>query len=210
MNVLYLDTSSSFLYCAFFCDDKKIFQIVEKLEKRMSECVLDTIKKKFDENNLSTDSVNKIILVNGPGSFTGVRIGITIAKVYGYALNVPVVTISSLYAMALSSEKECVHVPIIDARRGFVYTAVYNSNYKPIMEPKYMLLDSLCSYLAENGLSFEFISNDVFDFSTESYSPNFEKIIQMCKDIPPTNNMEINALYLKQTEAEEKLNDSTY
>ena len=45
-------------------------------------------------------------MVNGPGSFTGIRIGITIAKVYAWSLNIPITTISSLEAMAISSENE--------------------------------------------------------------------------------------------------------
>ena len=209
MNVLYLDTSSSFLYCAFFCDKKFVFEITEKLEKKMSECVLDTIKIKFDENNLSTNSVNKIILVNGPGSFTGVRIGITIAKVYGFALNVPIITISSLYAMALSSSKDSYHIPLIDARRGYVYAAIYDSNYNTILEPKYMLLSDLQSYIKSNNISGDYISNDLLGFNTDKYTPNYEKIVSLCSDNLPTNNMDVNALYLKHTEAEEKLYDNT-
>lgn len=209
MNVLYLDTSSSFLYCAFFCNKKIVFEITKKLEKKMSECVLDTIKTKFDENNLSTNSVNKIILVNGPGSFTGVRIGITIAKVYGFALNVPIITISSLYAMALSSSKDSYHIPLIDARRGFVYAAIYDTNYNTILEPKYMLLSDLQSYIKKNNIKGDYISNDLFDLNTDKYTPNYEKIVFMCSDNLPTNNMDVNALYLKRTEAEEKLYDNT-
>ena len=204
MRILYLDTSSSFLYCGLFDDDKEIFEIKENLGKKMSEEVLYRINAKFDENKISTDSVDKIILVNGPGSFTGVRIGITIAKVYSFALKIPVITISSLLAMSLSSKTNSVHVPIIDARRGYVFSGIYDEDSSVIMKDKYISLNELNNYLNSINKEYNYISNGLFDFEVESYNPDISLIVNKCKNMSATETHLINANYLKLTEAEEK------
>ena len=208
MRILYLDTSSSFLYCGLFDDDTEIFEVKENLGKKMSEEVLYRINSFFNEKKVSTDSVEKIILVNGPGSFTGVRIGITIAKVYSYMLKVPIITISSLYAMALSSKEKCIHVPIIDARRGYVFSAIYDENCEIIMKEKYISILELENNLSGIDKKYEFISNDEFEFSVNNYDPDIKEIVYKCKNMHSTDVHSVNAMYLKSTEAEEKKNDN--
>jgi len=204
MRILYLDTSSSFLYCALVDNNKCIFEIKELLGKKMSEETLFKINYFFNKNNISTDSVEKIILVNGPGSFTGVRIGITIAKVYAYMKNIPIITISSLYAMSVSCDFDRIHVPIIDARRGYVYAGIYDSDSNIIMEDQYISLTDLSKYVNKIAENFVYISNDDFEFDVINYNPNFLKIVEKCEHFNSTEIHKVNANYLKATEAEEK------
>lgn len=208
MKILYLDTSSSFLYCGLYENNEKIFEIKDNLGKRMSEEVLFKLNQKFEENDISTDSVEKIILVNGPGSFTGVRIGITIAKIYSLLLHIPIITISSLFAMSLSSQSNVLHVPLIDARRGYVYSAIYDSNSNTILNDCYISIEQLNDKLSKLNKEYVFISNDSFDFSVEKYDPNIKIIIEKCSDFPVVDINLVNAKYLKSTEAEEKKNAS--
>ena len=130
MTILYIDTSCSYLYTAIVKDGLLLSYKAEEFGQSLSEVALPKIVEMFQENNLSPKDVDKIIVVNGPGSFTGIRIGITIAKVYAWSTSIPITTISSLEAMAISSENNTVHVPILNARRGYVYTAIYDSSYK--------------------------------------------------------------------------------
>lgn len=205
MKILYLDTSSSFLYCGLVEDDKLIFEIKENYEKNLSKYTLFRIQQQFEENKISPDSVEKIILVNGPGSFTGIRIAVTISKVYAWALKIPIITISSLDAMAVSSDFETEYiVPLIDARRGYVYGAIYDKNLDTVLENKYISLDELNKILASCGKNYTFISNDKFDFDTDKYSPNIIKIVNKFKNKKETSPHMVNANYLKLTEAEEK------
>lgn len=208
MRILYLDTSSSFLYCGLFDDVKSIFTIKEFLGKKMSEEVLFKINQKFEEKKISTDSVEKIILVNGPGSFTGVRIGITIAKVYSLFMKIPIITISSLNAMSLSVKSELLHVPLIDARRGYVYAGVYNSDSTILLKDQYILLDDLKNYLQSLGKKYIFISNDFSEFDCLKYVPDICYIVEKSKNLSSTETHLVNANYLKSTEAEEKINDN--
>ena len=147
MRYLYIDTSSPYLYTAIVEDDKLISEVKEDCGQNMSIDALPKIVSMFKDNNLEAKDINKIIVVNGPGSFTGIRIGITIAKVYAWGLNIPITTISSLEAMALSSNSKKYHVPLINARRGFVFSAIYDENFNNILEPQHIKLDKLLTIL---------------------------------------------------------------
>ena len=92
--------------------------------QNLTEVTLPKIVSMFEKAKLQAKDIDKIIVVNGPGSFTGIRIGLTIAKVYAWSLKIPITTIYSLEAMSISSEGKKVHVPIINARRGYVFAAI--------------------------------------------------------------------------------------
>ena len=162
MRYLYIDTSSSYLYTAIVENGKLLSEIKEEFGQSLSEVALPKIASMFEKTNLEAKDINKIIVVDGPGSFTGIRIGITIAKVYAWSLNIPITTITSLEAMALSSDEEKVHVPMINARREYVYTAIYDKDYNELLKPQHIKLEDLLKEL-EKINEYEFISNDKFN-----------------------------------------------
>ena len=207
MRYLYIDTSSSFLYSAITEDDKVISEVKEEYGQSLSEVALPKIVEMFNKNSLSPKDVDKIIVVNGPGSFTGIRIGITIAKVYAWSLNIPITTISSLEAMSISSENKTNHIPMINARRGYVFAAIYDENLKEILKPQHIKLDELLEETKKLD-KYEFISNDEFDvdLKLESYNPNISKIVSCFKDKESINPHSVNPEYLKKTAAEEHVN----
>ena len=204
MRYLYIDTSSSYLYTAIVENEKLLSEIKEEFGQSLSEVALPKIASMFEKTNLEAKDINKIIVVDGPGSFTGIRIGITIAKVYAWSLNIPITTITSLEAMALSSDKESVHVPMINARRGYVYTAIYDKDYNELLKPQHMKLEDLLKEL-EKINEYEFISNDKFDGieNIKEYNPNLEKVVNYFKDKERVNPHAVNPEYLKLTAAEE-------
>ena len=203
MRILYIDTSSSYLYTSIVENDKLISEIKEEFGQSLSEVALPRIVSMFEDNNLSPKDIDKIIVVNGPGSFTGIRIGITIAKIYAWSLNIPITTIYSLEAMAISSPKDTYHVPILNARRGYVYTAIYDKDYKEVLKPCHILLTDLQEKLKDIK-GYEYISNDEFDdLELNSYSPDMVKVVNYFKDKENINPHAVNPEYLKLTEAEE-------
>lgn len=204
MKYLYIDTSSSFLYTAIVDNNKVISSKTEDFGQDLSKVALPNITKMFEEIKLSPKDVDKIIVVNGPGSFTGIRIGITIAKVFAWTLNKPITTISSLEAMAISSNNNLIHIPILNARRGYVYTAIYDQDYNELFPPKHIKLVDFKNELAKYS-QYEFISNDEFDedLELEPYMPNYAKIVNKFKDKENINPHAVNPNYLKLTEAEE-------
>lgn len=205
MITLYLDTTSSFLYCALKKESKILFEITKKLERNMSKEGLNLINNKMIENQISFKDINKIIVCNGPGSFTGIRIGVTLAKIIAWSNNIPVTQISSLKAMALSSNVQSEYfIPIINARRGYIYTGIYDKNNKPVLSDCYCTIDYLMEYISQNvNNNYTLISNDAFDFCVESYLPNYKKIFDNLKEYESINAHLLNANYLKRSEAEE-------
>ncbi len=202
MIVFYIDTSSSFLYSALYKDGIIINEIKEYLSKDLSVYSVDKISKMFNEVNLTPRDVNKIIAVNGPGSFTGIRIGITIAKLMAYTLDIPITTITSLEAMSESVETDKLVVPIINARHSCCYAAIYENN-KEIMKGVYLKLEKLILILKGLNKDYIFISNDDFDFECMKYNPDFKKIIDKYKDKECIPSHLVNPDYMKLTEAEE-------
>lgn len=205
--ILYIDTSSSYLYAAIVSDNEVKEEIKQEYGHQLSKVALPEIVTMFESSNITPQDITKIIVVNGPGSFTGIRIGITIAKVYAWSLKVPITTVTSLEAMAASSEKDLVRVPIIDARRGFCYAAIFDQNDKAVLEPTYITYEKLEEKL-KNISKYKIISNDQEKLPIkaevmESYDPNFIEIVKELKNKNEINPHAVNPNYLKLTEAEE-------
>lgn len=204
MKILYIDTSSSYLYAGIVSDDKLLCEVKKEFGHSLSEEALPNIAKLFAEKKLAAKDIDKILVVNGPGSFTGIRIGITIAKVYAWSLNIPIATLSALEVMALSSPSEMVHVPIINARRGYVFAAIYDQANKEMLSPRHIKLEELLQELQKQK-DYTFITNDEFEEieNIEKYNPDIEKVVNHFKNIEPINPHGVNPNYLKLTEAEE-------
>ena len=79
---LFLNTSSNFLNVVLFKDEAVLDELYLKLDKDLSKEALSNIKKMFDKNELEPSFIDEIICTRGPGSFTGLRIGVTISKIY--------------------------------------------------------------------------------------------------------------------------------
>jgi len=207
MKILYLDTSSSYLYAALYEEGIIIEEIKEKLDTELSTQTLPLLTELFTRSNIDPFSINKIILVNGPGSFTGIRIGVTIAKVYAWSKNISITTISGLEAMALSSIEDTDYIiPLIDARRNNVYTGIYTKDHVKVLKDQHTSLDDLLTTSIKLNGTISYITNDILELNhpSEPYVPNILKIIETYKDAKPVNPHEIDANYLKKTEAEEK------
>ena len=204
MKYLYIDTSSSYLNTALVDDNNLLASINEEFGQSLSEVVVPKIVSMFQENNIEPKDIDKIIVVNGPGSFTGIRIGITIAKVYAWSLNIPITTIDSLSAMALSSKENKIHIPMINARRGYVYGAIYDEDNRILLKPQHIKqVDLEKEY--QKYPNREIISNDELEINEQikSYTPDFLKIVNFYKDKENINPHAVNPEYLKLTEAEE-------
>ena len=208
MKYLYIDTSSAYLYTGIVEDNNLLIEKKEFLEHNLSKESLFIVSKMFEEANIKVDDIDKILVVTGPGSFTGIRVGLTFAKVYAWAKNIPIIGVSSLEAMAVSSDIDTNKVPMLNARRECVYTAVYSKENDVIFEPKHIKLSDFNNQL-EKLDNYQIISNDEeITMDKIPYNPNILEIVNHFKDREETNPHELNPTYLKNTAAEEALNDS--
>lgn len=205
MKYLYLDTSTSYLYAGVVSDNKILGQIKDKLDNDLSTFSLYLIEKMFHSIRITPKDIDKIIVVNGPGSFTGVRIGITIAKTWAWGLNIPITTISSLLAMAISFNIDTYKVPIIDARRGYYYASIYDQNNKVILKDCYIKREDLLNEINKSNQKFSFVSSSNLEENSIQYDPDILRIVEFTKDFDTTNPHAVNPNYLKATEAEEKM-----
>ena len=209
MKTLYIDTSSNFLYTAIVEDNNLIAEVKKEYGHELSKYALPDIVGMFESTNTEPKSIERIIVVNGPGSFTGIRIGITIAKTYAWSLNIPITTITSLEAMMLSCKVNKYYVPAIDARRGYVFSAIYSDKKEQILAPCHIKIEDLEQKLKDID-DYIIVTNDEVEITGEktSYDPDIKLIVDYFKDKENINPHAVNPDYLKLTEAEEsKLND---
>lgn len=127
---LFLDTSTKYLCIGIAKDHKVIYKFQQEAIKKQSELTIPFLQKALSEVNISLDDIDEVNVTIGPGSFTGIRIGMCIAKVLASMKNIPLKAIFSLNAYASLGKK----IVILDAKAKRVYLGIYNNNEKVIDE----------------------------------------------------------------------------
>ncbi|MDU2145181.1 MAG: tRNA (adenosine(37)-N6)-threonylcarbamoyltransferase complex dimerization subunit type 1 TsaB, partial [Staphylococcus sp.] len=100
MNLLLIDTSNQPMSIALMNDDEVLAIKTTNSKKDHSSQLMPGIQSLFNESNLKKQELDGIVVAKGPGSYTGVRIGVTVAKTLAYALNTKLYGVSSLKALA--------------------------------------------------------------------------------------------------------------
>jgi len=140
------------------------FALNEDFEKQYSHAerlhvYIDTLLKK---NNIKRSQLNAIAVSKGPGSYTGLRIGVSAAKGLSFALDIPLISVSTLQALAKQVKiSNGVIIPMLDARRLEVYSAIFDANYNTLRNIEAQIIDAeaYSDYL-NNGKVY-FIGNGV-------------------------------------------------
>ena len=200
MLTLAIDTSTNLLSVALLNKDDILASIQEQTNHNQSELLMPTIQKLFIESNKIIGQLEKIAVAIGPGSYTGLRVGVTIAKTLGYTLNIPVVQVSSLDVMA---EISPTGVAMINARRNTVFAK--SSTQK---EGHYDL-DTFLAQLTPSCMTSQYVdatlANANESFVSEMDIPiNKAVVLARIAEKKPAIH-DIHALvpnYLRQTEAE--------
>ena len=132
MKILALDTSCKTAMAVITDNGKIIAGIQLHDEKTHSVKLLPAIEYILSAADLKENELDAIAVTNGPGSYTGLRIGVTTAKTYAYTLNRPVIGINSLEALAASVDvgNDNIICPLIDARNTRVYAAAYQNGHE--------------------------------------------------------------------------------
>jgi universal bacterial protein yeaZ len=202
--ILYIDTCYKVLNIALYENSKILSSYIVKLENNMTDLTLRYVQKIFEDAKKDISLLSKVIAVNGPGSFTGIRIGLTIAKTIAFSLNIPIITISKLTTMAISSDKEY-KVPIISARRSFIFASIFRNN-QIIFKEAYINQEELNNKLKEINNYVYITYDDLSSQNKETAKVNFEKVINYALNLKSTPVELVDANYLKKTEAEERNN----
>lgn len=157
MKILAIDTSTKFL-CLGIYDEGKIYEYNLEVGIKLSGLLFPTIRRVLAAASLDIRKIDYFACGLGPGSFTGMRVGISAVKGVSWALNKPVIGISTLDILAQNakdSDKKI--VPIIDAKRGLIYSCVYRKEKGRLKRSTpYMLLSgkALLRKIKSNALFF--------------------------------------------------------
>lgn len=117
---LFISTYNELIQIGLFKDNNLFDKSEFETYKSHSEFIVPMIKEILERNKLNVSNLNEIIVVNGPGSFTGTRLGVTDAKMLAYTLNIPIKTITSIEAIALSVPEKDKIICISD-NKGKIY-----------------------------------------------------------------------------------------
>ena len=144
---LILDSANKELLVALYKDGEKVDEIRYEAWQRQSELMIPELDKILKKNNIAPKSINEIIVTKGPGSYTGVRIALTIAKIYAMSLEIPCYAISSLTVL---KDKNKSSICLINARSNRSYFAVYDKDGNALIEDKVLPNVEVMEYIASH------------------------------------------------------------
>ncbi|MFA7449312.1 MAG: tRNA (adenosine(37)-N6)-threonylcarbamoyltransferase complex dimerization subunit type 1 TsaB [Bacilli bacterium] len=144
---LLLDSSSNRLSVALAKGQKVIASYDEKAFQTQSELLVAKINELLLETNIKPQAINNIVVAYGPGSFTGVRIAVNVAKIWAYALKINLYKVSSLYVYKNDLKPT---ICVLDARNNRSFAGIYSQN-EVILEDKILTNDDVMHYVNEQG-----------------------------------------------------------
>ena len=162
MYQLLLDSSNIFLSVGLAKDGKVFDAISYEAWQRQSEMMVTEIDNILKRNNINKSELDAVVVGIGPGSYTGVRIGVTIAKTIAYALHIKAYAKSSL---SLLKHREIPTICLFNARSGRSYFAVYKGN-EPIIKDSVLENDKVIEYIKSH--SDYLVNGDTYQLGLES------------------------------------------
>ena len=197
---LFIDTAMANVSISIIKDGVMLSSVCENIPNEHSKYATSYVKKVIDEANIDANDVDKIFVVNGPGSFTGVRIGVTIAKTYGYLINKNIIPVSSLKSLAISSKQNGTVMSVINANRSNYYVGIYDSEYNEIINEQFVsanrlldLIDEYNPYIVSNDFNvlgkykFNKVNLDmvmIVEYYKDKLSLNYHKIVPNYLKLP--------------------------
>ncbi len=191
MKRLIIDTATKFLYIGLFEKESLIEEIKRTGNNDHSANAMACIEEVLNKNQVDIKDIEEIIVGVGPGSYTGVRVGVVIAKTIANELGIKLYKISTLILKA--SKIDATHASILDARRNNIFSVVVD-NGEVVFDEKLRLK---CEFKDEVAILFgdiEISDDDHFDVSIS----NVVKYMEIVEDI-----VGLEPNYLKITEAEQ-------
>lgn len=182
MKTLFIDTHSETV-TTILKVESDIFIEETKGDRSHSEVTMPTLKRLIDKSGITLRDIDEVIVVIGPGSFTGVRIGVTIAKTIAYDTKKPIKTISSL-EMYGESAKEDFDLVTVEDSKGIYSAHLKNGKYEDF---KYQKRSEFDDYVLKNG--YKVLKEKRIDI---------DKIIEYLFSSKPVNPHKVNPIYIKE------------
>ena len=182
MKILGVDSTATAASAAIYADGKLLAVDFSNTGLTHSQTLLPMIDNVLKTARLSVSDIDYFAVSNGPGSFTGVRIAVTIAKTIAYALSIPIRTIDALTILALGVEGDRKIVSLEDRNGAFV--GVFNSNYNVIEPLQYMNKSCYNEFKLCNNVN-------------TNVDINYENVYQYVMSLKELNPHEVKPLYIK-------------
>lgn len=189
MYTLFISTFDKIITIGLLKNGEVLTELKQESSRNHSIYTMPIIDEILKNNNILPSYLNEIIVVNGPGSFTGVRIGVTIAKTLAYTLNIPIKTITSLKAYAISNNKETNKLVTIEDLKG-KYIGYFDKDNNLLSDYTYLKNDEYKTYI--KGKEQYLIKNNTFDLN---------KIYKVLKTEEGINPHIVNPIYIKGIDA---------
>lgn len=165
MKAIAIDTSNLTLGVAIVDDNKVIGEYITNIKQNHSVRAMPAVEWLMQECGIRPEELDRVIVACGPGSYTGLRIGVSIAKTLAWTLNIPLASVSSLEVLAAGGSYFNGYIcPIFDARRGQVYTGLYEYADGELINRRNdqnLLLSDWLLELKKEKKQILFIGNDV-------------------------------------------------
>lgn len=170
MYSLLIDSSNQPLAVALMKEDQVVATYTSAVKQNHSVQLMPQIAALLETAGITPQDLTDIVVAQGPGSYTGLRIGVTTAKTLAYTLNLNLYGVSSLKALAATLPySERLIVPIMNARREHVYAGAYrwqDGQLQNVIDDQYMALADLVARVKEEG-DVLFVGEDVRQFETQ-------------------------------------------
>lgn len=180
--ILNIDTSLETASVSIAKDGVILSALTNEVQKEHASFLHIAINELLKKNSVKAAELDAIAVTEGPGSYTGLRVGMASAKGMSYALSKPFITVGTLEAMALQSiltiNEEVMYCPLIDARRMEVYTAIYDHRLEVLLQPCAMILteNSFSEQLAKGKIIFTGSGAQKWKTLTSSVHAAFEDV----------------------------------
>ena len=193
MITILLDSSNTNLSVGIPRDNLLLEYISYEAWQRQSEYMIPELSKLLSKYNVSRDEIKEVMVAKGPGSYTGVRIAITIAKTIATALDAKLYAVSSLRV-----QKACKNpsICLINARSGRSYIGVYEDD-KVLLDDQIMKNEDVLNYIKEHP-NYS-VCGDVKYLGLEGVvSNNIQEMLSLKKVIEPVNPLSLKPVYMKE------------
>ena len=187
-----LDSSNTNLSVGIAKDNLLLDYVSYEAWQRQSEYMIVELNKLLEKHNVQRDDIKEVIVAKGPGSYTGVRIAITIAKTIALALNAKLYAVSSL---RVQKDGTCPSICLINARSGRSYVGVYQDQ-KTLVDDCIMKNDDLLNYINEHP-DYS-VCGDVKYLGLESKeSNNLQAMLDLKQSLEEINPLSLKSVYTK-------------
>ena len=168
MKILSIDSATAAATCAILDDDNVLAEITYNYKKQHSTVLMPIIDELFNNVGMCINDIDAFVASKGPGSFTGLRIGLSTIKGLSQGSRKPFVTVSTLDSLAYNlAYTDGIICPILDALRDNVYTALFtfnNNELNRISDYINISIDELINMLKEKNCSISFVGDGVPKF----------------------------------------------